>query len=68
VLFAPLKRRNNLLLLSIDVSKTASSIEAIIIAAGFKESELIDGREVIGDGDSSVFHAVQITIPYGRDV
>ena len=46
-------------------------MEADIIAAGFKASESMHGlhyTEVIGDGDSSVLHTVQTTVPYGRDV
>ena len=46
-------------------------MEADIIAAGFKASESMHGlrnTKVIGDGDSSVLHTVQTTVPYGRDV
>ena len=50
---------------------SSTSMEADIIAAGFKASESMHGlhyTEVIGNGDSSVLHTVQTTVPYGRDV
>ena len=53
-------------------SGSSTSMEADIIATGFRLSETMHGvryTQVIGDGDSSVFYTIQTTVPsYGRDV
>ena len=53
-------------------SGSSTSMEADIIASGFRLSESMHGvryTQVIGDGDSSVFYTIQTTVPtYGRDV
>ena len=53
-------------------SGSSTSMEADIIATGFRLSETMHGVryiQVIGDGDSSVFYTIQTTIPsYGRDL
>ena len=53
-------------------SKSSTSMQADIIASGFKVSEQMHGlryTELIGDGDSSVLHTSQtIVLSYGRHV
>ena len=53
-------------------SGSSTSMEADIIASGFRPSESMHGvryTQVIGDGDSSIFYTIQTTVPtYGRDV
>ena len=53
-------------------SKSSTSMEADIIASGFKVSEEMHGlryTELIGDRDSSVLHTIQTTVlSYGRTV
>ena len=74
---ALLQKGNKLNHQTISVSKTgvdhsSTSMEADIIATGFRLSETMHGvryTQVIGDGDSSVFYTIQTTVPsYGRDV
>ena len=52
-------------------SGSSCAMEADIISEGFRLSESMHGvryMHLTGDGDSSVYHNILTTVPYGRDV